>query len=187
VSRNTSRRAGPARKSAIATSSESAASGKAPTELRELSWQSFDALALELARGLSPEFEPDVVVGVAKGGVFVGGAVASVLRRDFFPVRISRRSRERVVRAMPKVFTAMPRELKGKRVLIVDDVAASGETLLLARKLARQVGAKQVKTATLVVRRGGHRPDFYALETDALVVFPWDYDFVAGGVEGEEG
>lgn len=148
----------------------------APTPaVRELSWKGFDALSLELARGLSKRFEPEVVVGVAKGGVFVGGAVASALRRDFYPVRISRRSRDRVVRPDPKAYGVMPRELRGKRVLIVDDVAASGDTLELAVKLAKRAGAKEVLTATLLVKPGGHRPDFFALETEDLIVFPWDY------------
>lgn len=158
----------------------------APTPaVRELSWKGFDALALELARGLAPDFEPELVVGVAKGGVFVGGAVASVLKRDFFPVRISRRSRDKVVRADPKVYGAMPRELRGAAVLIVDDVAASGDTLEMAVKLAKRAGAKVVKTAALVVKPGGFKPDFFALETEDLVVFPWDYDFFPGAAAGD--
>jgi hypoxanthine phosphoribosyltransferase len=153
--------------------------------VRELSWKAFDALSLELARGLAGHFEPEAVVGVAKGGVFVGGAVASALRRDFFPVRISRRSRDRVVRDAPKVFGSMPRELRGKRVLIVDDVAASGETLELAARLATRAGAAEVRLAALAVRPGSFRPDFFALETAELLVFPWDYDFFPGVAGGE--
>jgi len=49
----------------------------------------------------------------------------------------------------------MPRELKGKRVLIVDDVVSSGDTLELATALARKVGAREVNTASLVARPGG--------------------------------
>jgi hypoxanthine phosphoribosyltransferase len=153
--------------------------------VRELSWSGFDTLALELARGLVKDFEPDAVVGVAKGGVFVGGAVASALKRDFFPVRISRRSRDQRVHDRPKVYGAMPKELKGKRVLVVDDVAASGETLLLARDLALKVGASEVRTAALATKPTGFKPDWFALETEDLVVFPWDYDFFPGVAAGK--
>ena len=124
---------------------------------------------------------PDVIVGIAKGGVFVGGAVAAILQRDFFPVRISRRSRDRVVRRRPKVFGKMPAELSGKRVLIVDDVVASGDTLKLACDQARAAGAVEVQSATLVAHESGPRPDFFALETADLVVFPWDYDVIDDG------
>jgi hypoxanthine phosphoribosyltransferase len=146
--------------------------------LRELSWSGFAGLSQELARTLSARFEPDLVVGVAKGGVFVGGAIASVLHRDFFPVRISRRSRDHV-RERPKIYGGMPREeLKGRRVLVVDDVAASGETLQMAAELAKKAGAKEVRTAALAVKPRGYHPDWWALETEDLVIFPWDYDQV---------
>src|SRR5438132_1697643 len=84
--------------------------------------------------------------GVPRGGVFVGGAIAAALAADFYPVRISRRSRDKVVRRSPRMFGEMPRQLKGKKVLIVDDVAASGDTLELAKALAAKVGAKSVET-----------------------------------------
>lgn len=147
--------------------------------VRELTWPRFDALVHGIARELKKDFAPDVVVGVAHGGVFVGGALASALRVDFYPVRISRRSRDKVVRKNPRMTGEMPAELKGKRVLIVDDVAASGDTLELARALAEKLKPKEVRTAALVRREDGYEPDWSALQTDELVVFPWDYEEVA--------
>jgi hypoxanthine phosphoribosyltransferase len=114
---------------------------------------------------------------VAKGGVFVGAAVASALWVEFFPVRISRRSRDHGKRRdAPRIAGSMPRELAGLRVLVVDDVAASGATLRLAKRLALEAGAKRVRTASLAVRKGGFKPDFGAITTDDLMVFPWDYE-----------
>lgn len=144
-------------------------------EVSELSWAAFDAHVQALARSIARRFGPEVVVGVAHGGVFVGGALASALGADFFPVRISRRSRVHSTRGKPRLSGSMPRELKGRRVLIVDDVSATGETLKLAKKLATKVGARSLRTATLVSRTEGFAADFSALSSDALFVFPWDY------------
>ena len=141
----------------------------------ELSWVTFDGHVQALARAVARRFGPEVVVGVAHGGVFVGGALASALGADFFPVRISRRSRVHPSKGKPRLFGSMPRELKGRRVLIVDDVSATGETLKLAKKLAAKVGARSMRTATLVSRTEGYAADFSALKSDALFVFPWDY------------
>ena len=69
----------------------------------------------------------------------------------------------------------MPAELKGARVLLVDDVAASGDTLKLARSLARKAGARKVRTATLLCRDEGFTPDWTVLLMDGPLVFPWDY------------
>ncbi|MET0403395.1 MAG: phosphoribosyltransferase family protein [Cystobacter sp.] len=150
---------------------------RAKTRVQELTWMEFDRAVQSLARAIRASFSPGAVVGVAHGGVFVGGALSSALGAEFFPVRISRRSRDKG-QAKPKLSGEMPRELKGKRVLIVDDVASSGDTLALATALAGKAGAREVRTAALVARPNGYEPDFHALSTDALVVFPWDYDTV---------
>jgi uncharacterized protein len=143
--------------------------------VQELSWAEFDRSVQELARAIrESSFQPEAVVGVAHGGVFVGGALSSALGCDFFPVRITRRSRDKGT-TRPRMSGEMPRELKGRRVLVVDDVASSGDTLELASALAREVGAREVSTAALVVRPYGYAPGFSALPTEALVVFPWDY------------
>ncbi len=143
------------------------------SRVRELTWAEFDRVVQELAREVSRSFKPQAVVGLAHGGVFVGGAVASALACEFFPVRISRRSRDKGAR--PRLSGQMPAELKKRRTLIVDDVVSSGDTLELALSLADRVGASAVKTACLIAREGGYAPDFVALSTDELVVFPWDY------------
>jgi hypoxanthine phosphoribosyltransferase len=151
---------------------------RAKTRVRELTWVDFDRAVQTLALAIRQSYSPGAVVGVAHGGVFVGGALSSALGVEFFPVRISRRSRDKG-QVKPKLSGEMPRELKGKRVLIVDDVASSGDTLELAIALARKAGAREVRTAVLVSRPEGFAPDFCALSTEALVVFPWDYEAVA--------
>jgi uncharacterized protein len=145
----------------------------------ELSWVQLDALVHDLGREISKTFEPDLVVGIAHGGVFVGGALAAALVRPFQPLRISRRSRDTIVRRGPRMRGTMPREVKGARVLLVDDVVASGDTLTLAAKLARKAGARDVRTVTILCRDQGFTPDWTALVMEGPLVFPWDYRPVA--------
>jgi hypoxanthine phosphoribosyltransferase len=147
----------------------------APGEVRELAWKDFDVLVRSLARKVLRDGRPQAVVGLAHGGVFVGAAVARALSCEFFPVRITRRSRDLKSSQIPRMLGKMPKELKGKRVLIVDDVSSSGDTLELAQTLAKQVGARGIRTAVLIKRPTGYEPHFFALRTDELVVLPWDY------------
>ncbi|MBJ6761318.1 phosphoribosyltransferase domain-containing protein [Myxococcaceae bacterium JPH2] len=167
-------------------------SRKKSTGVQELSWAEFDRSVQKLARAIRQTYEPQAVVGVVHGGVFVGGALSSALGCEFFPVRISRRSRDKgnagpdKAASKARVSGEMPRELKGRRVLIVDDVASSGDTLELGTALALKVGAKAVKTACLVARPEGFAPEFCAVSTDALIVFPWDYEPVTGDGRFEE-
>jgi hypothetical protein len=156
------------------------------SSVKELSWADFDRAVQEMARTIGKDFKAQAVVGVAHGGVFVGGALSSALGTEFFPVRITRRSRDRNDPSKPQISGEMPRELKGRRVLIVDDVAASGDTLQLAIALARKAGAREVKTAAMVARPEGYTPDFCTLSTASFIVFPWDYEPVQGSDQADD-
>lgn len=147
-------------------------------EMQELDWAEFDRRVQQLAR-LAFSFKPEAVVGLAHGGVFVGGAVASALKAEFFPVRLTRRSRDSETRAPSGVRDDMPAELRGRRVLVVDDICSSGDSLEMATRLAKSAGAAKVKTAALVTRPSSPaRPDFTAFTAETFFVFPWDYQAV---------
>jgi hypothetical protein len=135
--------------------------------VRELGWAQFGELAGELAARIGREFRPDVVVGVENGGVFLGGALAPLLGAVFQAVKVRQGIRHPVVESLPP--------LAGKAVLVVDDITVSGRTLTAASAAVRRAGAQQRRTATLVSRSGADGPDYCALETADLVVFPWDY------------
>ena len=54
-------------------------------------------------------------------------------------------------------------------------MADTGETLALVAEEVRKHGARQVITATLVSHSWANpKPDYVALVSDALVIFPWD-------------
>ncbi len=145
---------------------------------QEMTWAEFDRQVQALAR-LAYPFKPDAVVGIAHGGVFVGGAVASALKAKFYPVRLTRRSRDSETRAPSGLQDDMPTTLHGKRVLVVDDICSSGDSLEMAALLAKAGGASKVKTAALVTRpEGGGQPDFTAISSQTFFVFPWDYQAV---------
>jgi len=61
----------------------------------------------------------------------------------------------------------------------VDEITTSGDTLRLALAAVRAVGPEEVRTATSFVKPGGYRPDYHALETESLIVFPWDRQVVS--------
>jgi hypoxanthine phosphoribosyltransferase len=128
------------------------------------------ALALRVAR----EYDPEVVVGIARAGVIPGAVIASILRLDFHSMLVTRKEGAEQVRERPAILSAAPLGLAGKRVLVVDEVATSGDTLRLALAAVREPGPAEVRTATAFKRPGGYRPDYYALETDETIIFPWD-------------
>jgi uncharacterized protein len=145
-----------------------------PEEFLDTSWEMFGELCRALALRVAREFQPDAVIGIARTGAIPGAIVACILRADFHSITISRTDQDQTVRDRPVVFSQVPPEVEGKRVLIVDEIATSGDTMRLALAAVRGVGPLEVRTATSFVRPKGYRPDFHALETAATIIFPWD-------------
>ena len=103
-----------------------------------------------------------------------GAIIASILRLDFHSMKISRRADATAVRERPEILTAAPGVAQGRRVLLVDEITTSGETLRMGLAAVRDVGPRELRTATCFVRPSGYKPDYFSLETDATVIFPWD-------------
>jgi hypothetical protein len=62
-----------------------------------------------------------------------------------------------------------------KSILIVDDIADSGKTLLATMRFCRFNKARHVKCATLFYKESSLvKPDWYAAKTENWVVFPWE-------------
>lgn len=149
----------------------------------ELTWEVFGELSRALALNVARSYDPEIVIGIAKAGVIPGAVIASVLRRDFFSLKITRYSGMERVTEQPKLLTSAPKQARGKRVLIVDEICTTGETLRMAIAAVRAVQAADIRTATSFVKSGRYKPDYYAVETDATVIFPWDRQVVADSGE----
>ena len=146
----------------------------------QLSWELFGELCRATAVRVARDYRPDLVIGIATAGVIPAATVAAMLHADFHSMKVSRRDGAALL-SYPRVLSPTPVEARGKRVLIVDEITTSGDTLRLALAAVRDVGPADVRTATSFVRPGGYRPNYFALETDQLIVYPWDRQVVADG------
>lgn len=153
--------------------------GSGEAGVLELGWEMFGELCRALALKVTRSgYRPDLVVGIAKAGVIPGAVVASMLRCDFFSMKISRRAGVERVRERPKILSEAPRQAAERSVLVVDEICTTGETLRIALNSLRNVRPAEVRTATSFVRLGGYQPDYHAMETDDRIVFPWDRQIV---------
>src|SRR5215213_8691416 len=146
----------------------------------EIDWPLFGELSRALALKVSRSYDPEVVVGVATAGVVPGAVVAAMLGREFHSIVISRRYRSEDPRDTPAIFSAAPPEVRGRRVLIVDETCDSGETMRLAVGAVVNAGAEEVRTA-VGFKTGPYEPDFHALATESTIVLPWDRELIVNG------
>ena len=149
----------------------------------ELNWEVFGELCRALAVKVAQSgYRPDIVIGIAKAGVIPGAVIASILRCDFFSMKITRDVGIERVRERPKLLSSAPREAAGKRILIVDEITTSGDTLRMALNAMRSVGPLEMKTA-VTFAKGSFTPDYFALQTEATIIFPWDKQVTDGDGE----
>jgi len=150
-------------------------------EVFDLSWELFGELCRALALRVYREYDPDLVVGIATAGVIPAAVIADILQVDFFSMKISRRSSGQQVRSDPMLLSAAPVQAAGRRVLLVDEITTSGDTLRLGLAALREVVPAEIRTATCFCRPNGYTPDFHALATDDIIVFPWDRQIIEDG------
>jgi len=146
----------------------------------QVDWPLFGELSRALALKVSKVFDPEIVVGVATAGVVPGAVVAAMLDRPFHSIIVSRRFLSDKVRDTPAVLSAAPPEVIGRRVLIVDETCREGDTLRLAKAAIINAGSSEVRTA-VSFKTGNYKPDFHALETDSVIVLPWDRESIVDG------
>jgi hypoxanthine phosphoribosyltransferase len=142
----------------------------------EIDWPLFGELCRALALKVAREYDPEIILGVAKAGVIPGVVIASILQRDFFSMVVTRRSADE----LPVLVAGPPPSVKGRRVLIVDETCDTGHTLRLA--LNEVKGAKPAEVRTAVsFKTGPYETDFHSFETDKFIILPWDREVVEDG------
>lgn len=146
----------------------------------DVEWPFFGELSRGLALKVSRTYDPEVVLGIATAGVIPGAVIAAILNREFHSIVVSRRFRAEAIREHPQVITAAPSDVRGKRVLIVDETCDSGDTMRLAVAAAVNAGAKSVATA-VAFKTGPYKPDFHGLATESTIILPWDREILIDG------
>jgi hypoxanthine phosphoribosyltransferase len=139
------------------------------------------------------EFEPDVIVALARGGWFAGRCLCDFLGLDDLTslkmehyVGTAEKSGEPTVRyPMPEGSVA------DKDVLVIDDIADTGGSISRAYEYVDDRDAGEVRTATLqLLGTSEFEPDYVGerLEEWTWVVYPWNFiedmvDLIAGAME----
>lgn len=149
--------------------------------IEEISWEHFGELSKDLAEQLAGK-GIDLVIGIARAGLFPATAVACALRRELYPVRVTRRVDDVVQYKSPVWRVDVPEAAAGRTVAVIDEVADTGETLALVAGRVLERGALRIWTASLVAHSWANpQPNITALVSDALIIFPWDKEIITQG------
>jgi hypothetical protein len=144
-------------------------------------WEYIYGLCRDVADDVKrAEFEPDVVVALARGGWFAGRCMCDFLGLDDLTslkmehyVGTAERSGD------PEVRYPMPEgSVAGKDVLVIDDIADTGGSIRRAYEYVEAREPGEVHTATLqLLDTSEFEPEFVGerLEEWTWVVYPWNF------------
>jgi hypoxanthine phosphoribosyltransferase len=157
-------------------------------ETAEYSWADTDRLTRALAARLSLDgFIPDAIIGIARGGCIPAVHLSHLLKvRPFYAVHFQTTLSDavRAPRILPKPFPSPQlAALRGLKVLVVDDVINTGETMRAAIELVEGHTPGELRSAALVwdkLSPDGLAAlemascDYWIESVDAWVIFPWN-------------
>ncbi|OYR58584.1 phosphoribosyltransferase [Halorubrum ezzemoulense] len=139
------------------------------------------------------DFEPDVVVALARGGWFAGRCICDFLGlNDLTSLKMEHYVGAAEKSDEPQIRYPMPEgSVEDKNVLIIDDIADTGGSISRAEEYVEDRGAGEVRTATLqLLGTSEFQPDFVGerLEQWTWVVYPWNFledmiDLTEGAME----
>jgi hypoxanthine phosphoribosyltransferase len=146
-----------------------------------ISWKDFHSLCKGLVVAVSP-FQPEIVLPIGRAGYYPGTLIAHLLQVELYPVRLSRRVNDVVTYTSPRWLVEPPAAVQDRRVLVVDEICSTGETILMVKEKVGALGARAVKSAVLYAHtKGAAVPDYVGLITDSLLLNPWDREVFKEG------
>jgi hypoxanthine phosphoribosyltransferase len=141
------------------------------------SWDKIYEMIMDVALKIRASgFKPDLIVGVSRGGWAPGRILSDLLENPHtanvkieFYVGIQKTDRK------PVVTQPISEDIVEKNVLVVDDVADTGESMKVALDHVREKGAGKIMTVTVYYKpHSCYKPDFFADSTSNWIIFPWE-------------
>jgi uncharacterized protein len=142
-----------------------------------LTWETFGGAAQELAEVIAGDgYRPDLILAIARGGMFVAGALGYALSvKNLHLMNVEFYNGVGSTLDMPVMLPPVPSavDFSQKKVLIADDVADTGKTIELVRNFVVDHVA-EVRSAVVYEKPASLvKCDYVWKRTDRWINFPW--------------
>jgi hypoxanthine phosphoribosyltransferase len=151
-----------------------------------LTWDMYHSACRTLAQRIADDdFVPDIILAIARGGLFAAGSLGYALGvKNLHVVNVEFYTGVDARLELPVILPPVPNvvDLSGARVLIADDVADTGATLKLVKEFCIDHVA-EVRCAVIYEKpRSEVNCEYVWRHTDRWINFPWSVEdpIVAG-------
>jgi hypoxanthine phosphoribosyltransferase len=142
-----------------------------------LTWEAFGKAARELAQAVVDSgYRPDLIMSITRGGLLPAGAISYAMGiKNLHIINVEFYTGVDTRLPMPVLLPPVPSaiDLSGQRVLIIDDVADTGETLRMVRDFCAEHVA-ETRTAVLYEKpQSVVTCDYVWRRSSDWISFPW--------------
>jgi uncharacterized protein len=134
-------------------------------------------MLLDLAEQIrKDEYKPEVIVGVSRGGWPPARVMSDLLQNpNLANMKVEFYKDIGVRNKKPRITQPVTTDVVGKRVLVVDDVSDTGNSLRVVANHLRRKRVKEIRVCTLYMKPESiYRPNYYSRTTRKWVIFPWE-------------
>ncbi|MFX0167843.1 MAG: phosphoribosyltransferase [Candidatus Hodarchaeota archaeon] len=148
-----------------------------PIKCQFVSFDEIFKMTKELAfKVANSGYEPDLLLAIARSGFVPGRLMSDFLgNSDLYALKVEHwldTTAEHMEDAIIPVQSPLP--VKGKTVLIIDDIVDTGRSAIQTLDYVKKLGAKEVKTAVMLYLSVSElEPDYYAVKQSDWVWFIW--------------
>lgn len=146
-------------------------------EYLRLSWEEIEEFCKKLAQKIKEKkLENYLFIGLSRGGLVPLRLISDYLGvNDIHVVRVQFYEKVGKTASRPKITHEVQFDIKGRDILVVDDIADTGESIIAAVEHMKERGARKIAVATLLKKPHSKiMPDLFVRETSAWVIFPWE-------------
>ena len=150
-------------------------SPKRPEKYEAPDWNYIYELCIQVADQVRRSgYNPDLLVAISRGGWVPGRVLSDLLENpNIATIKVEYYVDIYKTRSKPEITQPLPIDVRGKKILLVDDIADSGKSLKLVKEYLTEQGATDVKICALYYKPWSIlTPEFWARKTDAWICFP---------------
>lgn len=146
-----------------------------------VSWKEIEFWSKDIARKVMESgYEPEIVIGLARGGLVPARLISDYLNiKDLYAVKTEHWGITATPDGKAKLAQGLQVNIEGKKVLVVDDITDTGQSLKLALEHVINHTPSEAKTATLLhITHSKYVPNYYSEEVPednwTWFIFPWN-------------
>lgn len=145
-----------------------------------VSWTDIENWCDSIRHKVMEDYEPDTIVGIARGGLVPARILSDRMWiKDLLSIKTEHWGITATKDGEATLKSSLNSGLDGKKVLLIDDITDTGESLRIATEHVKGLKPDALKTATMLhITRSGFTPDYFAEKVEEKAwtwfIFPWN-------------